>query len=174
MCKSARSALLALLFTVLLIAQPTLQGYKGEINVTPDDYTKAIACLLAEREERSNGVNGMLGVLFVVRNRSKAGWFGGGWLNNMEAHNQFSSMTIKGDAMTVYYPDPRDPAFQKVMQLVDDIYDDNLQDLTNGALYYADLTSPAFVKDGWFDRNIVQDSNGHPRCAQIGTTTYFK
>lgn len=142
--------------------------------MTIADYEKALASLLAWREERSNGTNGMLGVLYVVRNRAKAGWNSGNWSKNIEAHNQFSSMTIAGDSQTVLYPDPRDPQFLQVLQLVDSVYDDSRPDnLTNGALYYADMGSPSYNKGGWFDRNVVQ-SPAHPRCAQIGTTTYFK
>lgn len=142
--------------------------------MTNEDYVKAIACLLAEREERSNGTNGILGVLFVLRNRVRAGWFKGEWMSNITAKNQFSSMTVLGDPMTVWYQDPREPAFQKVLQLVDQVFDGTLQDMTAGALYYADLNSKGFVKDGWYDRNIVQQPAVHPRVATIGTTTYFK
>lgn len=142
--------------------------------MTVADFEKALGALLAWREERSNGVNGMLAVLFVVRNRAKAGWNQGSWSKIIEAHNQFSSMSVVGDSQTVAYPDPRDPQFLSILQLVDQVYDDTKQDaLTTGALYYADMNSPAYNKGGWFDRNIAQ-SPEHPRVAQIGTTTYFK
>ena len=141
------------------------------------DFEKALGCLLAVREERSNGVNGMLGVLFILRNRSLSDGqgFPRGWLANIEGHNQFSSMTVIGDSQTVYYPDPREPNFQRVLQLVDGVYDNSMADaLTQGALYYADLGSKAYNHGGWFDRNIVGRPDVHPRVAQIGTTTYFK
>src|SRR5258707_11113026 len=94
-------------------------------------------------------------------------------LSNIEAHNQFSSMTVVGDSQTVQYPDPREPNFQRILQLVDGVYDNSMADsLTSGALYYADLNSKAYNHGGWFDRNIV-NSAAHPRVAQIGTTTYF-
>ena len=142
--------------------------------MTVADYEKGLASLLAWREERSNGVNGMLAVLYVIRNRAKAGWGGGSWSKIMEQHNQFSSMTVLGDGQTVAYPDPRDPLYLQILQLVDTVYDDSRADnLTGGALYYADLGSPAYHKGGWFDVNIAQ-SKDHPRVATIGTTTYFK
>jgi hypothetical protein len=174
MWRIARETLLLLLLAVLLTARPTMQGYEGSITVTNDDYIKAIACMLAEREEQTNGTNGMLGVLFVLRNRANAGWFKGEWLANMTAKNQFSSMTVLGDPMTIKYQDPREPAFQKVVQMVDQVFDGTLRDITNGAMYYADLNNPTFTKDGWFQKNIIEKSDEHPRCAQIGTTTYYK
>lgn len=139
--------------------------------MTVSDFEKGLAALLAWREERSNGANGMLAVLFVVRNRAKAGWSNGDWCKIIEAHNQFSSMSVVGDSQTVLYPDVRDPAFLQILQTVDSVYDDTRQDLlTNGALYYADLSSPAYTKGGWFDRNIIAS---HARVAKIGTTDYF-
>lgn len=152
--------------------EPTLLLHK---TVTTAELEKGLACLLAWREERSNGVNGMMGVIFVLRNRAKAGWNSGSWIKNIDAKNQFSSISVIGDSQTVVYPDPRDPSFQQLMQIVDTIYDGTREDnLTNGALYYADMGSPAYNKGGWFDRNIAQNPTEHPRCAQIGTTTYFK
>lgn len=143
--------------------------------MTVADFEMAIASLLSWREERSNGINGMLGVLFVVRNRLKALWNGGDWCKIIAAHNQFSSMSVLGDSQTVAYPDVRDPSFLQLLQTVDSVYDDSRKDvLTNGALYYADMASPGYTKGGWFDRVIVGDPAKHPRAAQIGTTTYFK
>lgn len=143
--------------------------------MTVADFECAIASLLAWREERSNGVNGMLGVLFVVRNRAKAGWGQGDWGKVIEQHNQFSSISVVGNPGTVAYPDVRDPAFLQILQLVESVYDGSRDDLlTNGALYYADMGSTGYDKGGWFDRNIAGDPEQHPRVAQIGTTTYFK
>ena len=140
------------------------------------DFLNSLAALLAWREENINGVNGMLGVLFVLRNRLKAGWSGGDIQAIMEGHNQFSSMSILGDGQTVHYPDVRNPDFQKILQYVDAVFDLNnpMPDtLTNGALYYSDLNSSGFQKGGWFDRVILSNPTRFPRTATIGSTTYF-
>jgi hypothetical protein len=116
----------------------------------------------------------MLAVIFVIKNRAKANWLGGDIHKIITEKNQFDSVVRIGDPNTVEYPDPRDPTFQKVCQYVDGILDGTTADnLTSGSLYYADLNSPGYTKDGWFDRNIVQ-SPDHPRLATIGTTSYFK
>jgi hypothetical protein len=65
------------------------------------------------------------------------------------------------------------PQFLGVLQLVDSVYDDMPDNLTDGALYYANMGSPGYSKAGWFDRNIVK-SVEHPKLTQIGTTSYFK
>jgi hypothetical protein len=139
-------------------------------------FLNAIAALLAWREEAINGINGQLGVLFVLRNRLKAGWSHGDFGQIMEGHNQFSSMSVVGDGQTVHYPDVREPSFNKILQYVDSVFDpDNpLADtLTNGAVYYADLNSPGFQKGGWFDRVILSNPTRFPVVAKIGSTTYF-
>jgi Cell Wall Hydrolase len=142
--------------------------------MTSENYIKSLACLLAWREEASNGVNGMLAVLFVVANRAKADWEMGDWNKIITAHNQFSSMSVSGDGQLVHYPDPHDTNFNKVLQFVDGIYDGSLQDnLTSGSVYYADLTSPGYQKGGWFDRVILGNPNRFPSVAKVGTTTYF-
>jgi hypothetical protein len=116
----------------------------------------------------------MLAVLFVVRNRSKAGWSQGSWTQIIESHNQFSSISVVGNSQTVLYPDPRDPDFISVMQLVDSVYDGTRADnLTDGALYYADI-GRGITLGGWFEKNIINDPTNHPRTAQVGTTTFFK
>src|ERR1700693_4688698 len=93
-----------------------------EILMQGQQFLNAVAALLAWREENRNGVNGMLGVLFVVRKRQQAGWNHGDLGAVMESHNQFSSMSVLGDGQTVHYPDVRDPSFQKILEYVDAVF----------------------------------------------------
>lgn len=141
--------------------------------MTDKDFIKSLAALTAWREENENGLNGMLGVLFVIRRRAEK-WYSGDWAKAIEAHGQFSSMSILGDGQTVKYPDVREPVFAKLLSWMDSMYDGTAEDkLTQGAFYYSDLSSPAYVKDGWFDRVIVAYPETHPRVAVVGSTTYF-
>jgi hypothetical protein len=143
-----------------------------------EDFEKAIVALECWREMRSDGVNGMLSVAFVLRNRAKAGWFHGSIYDNAIAKNQFSSMTVKGDPNTVRFPDDpvhpdtREPQFQAFLQLIDGVFDDSKLDyITSGALYYAVVSDSTSV---WFVTNILSDPINHPRVAQMGQTTFFK
>lgn len=150
--------------------------------MTVAEFEKSLACLTCWREEAMNGASGMLAVLFLLRARVKAGaagdpdwkWCQGSWTKVIEGHNQFSSMSVIGDGQLTKYPDPRDPAFIQVMQYIDSVYDDTRKDnLTDGALYYADI-GRGITPGGWFERNIIGRPDLHPRTAQVGTTTYFK
>lgn len=139
-----------------------------------EDFAKALACLVSWREERANKLNGMMGVLFLLRNRVKAGWFHGDWVLNITAKNQFSSMSRIGDSQTVEYPDPRDPEWQALLQNVEPIFSGEAVDnLTAGALYYCD-PGPGITPGGWFAREIIGKPDEHPQVAKIGTTLYFK
>lgn len=136
------------------------------------DFEKAIVALACWREMRGEGVNGMLSVAFVLRNRAKAGWFHGSIYENVIAHNQFSSMTVEGDHNTDEFPDTREPQFQTLLQLLDEVFDDSrIDNLTNGALYYAVIQDST---SGWFKHNILDKPDEHPRVAQLGKTTFFK
>jgi hypothetical protein len=109
----------------------------------------------------------MTAVGLVVRNRVMAGWNGGDWCAVMEAHQKFSGTTDLVD--TIRWPDVRDPRFQAVLLKVDSIYDGTAPDITNGALYYANL---AFANSQWFLTNIVQNP-AHPRLGTVGQQTFF-
>lgn len=139
-----------------------------------NSYVLSLAALTAWREERSNGINGMLAVMFVIKNRSNAKWEGGDVWKIITAKNQFDSIIRLGDPETVLYPEPTDQLFVKACQYVDGVFNGSFTDsLTQGSLYYADLASPGYNKLGWFQKNIVESPN-HPRLSTIGTTSYFK
>jgi hypothetical protein len=138
------------------------------------NYVLSLAVLTAFREERSNGLNGVLAVMFVIKNRANANWNNGDVYRIITAKNQFDSIVRIGDSQTVFYPDPTDPVFIKACQYADGILDGTTADnLTSGAKYYADMNSPGYTKDGWFAKNIVE-SPDHPRTTTIGSTSYFK
>jgi hypothetical protein len=142
--------------------------------MTPNDYVLTLASLTSWREERGNGLNGCLGVLFVIKNRAKANWELGDVYKILTAANQFDSMTHKGDPNTVLYPNPDDPIFSKLVQYVDGVLDGSIQDtLTQGAVYYADISSPYFNQTGWFAKTILANPTRFPSVAKIGTTSYY-
>jgi hypothetical protein len=142
--------------------------------VLSQDYEKGIVALTCWREMRGELAPGMISVAQVLYNRAKAGWHNSSMYENAIATNQFSSMTIKGDANTVQFPDSREPEFVKLLQFVDGLYSEGGAfpvDLTNGALYYAVLADSTST---WFFNNIASRPDIHPRTAVIGKTTFFK
>lgn len=150
---------------------PAFQKISQNENITAQDFEKAIVCLCGWREDREELSTGMLAIVSVITNRSKAGWFGGNQYSNVVAKDQFSSMTIPDDPQLNKYPQEDDVEFGKVLANIDRVYDGTIQDRTNGALYYANLK---YVTSGWFLDNIVRNVKEHPVCASIGRTTFFK
>jgi hypothetical protein len=109
----------------------------------------------------------MLAIAFVLRNRVQAGWHGGSWLEVID--NAPNTLGTKyGDSPAI---DVRDVPFRKVLQDIDDIYHGITEDeLTEGALYYAELTK---VNCDWFRENILADLDSHPRLSTVGPVTFF-
>ena len=117
--------------------------------MTGADFERACAALYAWREARKEGFNGMLGVLFVLRNRAQAGWNDGNWLKIMEDMETSEPWS---------FPDTREPTFQRLLQWVDGVYDGTTEDkITNGALYHY---NPILA--------------GIERCAVVGGMLFYK
>lgn len=136
-------------------------------------FEKMEAALCAWREMRGEFYEGMLAVLFVLRNRMRAGWFGSSLHRNVTEKNQFSSMTVKGDPDTVEYPTGQELLagdFAEILLDFDNVFAGNLSDTTHGAMYYAvedESTSE------WYRNNIINNP-AHPVALQIGKTTFRK
>lgn len=143
---------------------------------TFSDFEKSIVALTCLREMRGEGMNAMLAVAFVLRNRAKAGWFRGSAYLNAVAAKQFSSMSVVGDPNTIWYPsEPNDPSLIQLLQLMDEVFDpDNprVDNISNGALYY--WVPEHSTPNGWFATHVANNETEHPRCAVIGKTIFYK
>jgi|SRR5882762_8468305 len=149
---------------------PEFQKHLVEHAVTSQDYEISIVCLCCWREMRSQLYAGMIAVAHVINNRSKKGWHHGNQYMNVIAVNQFSSMSVPSDLQLNKYPLENDVEFGKLLENIQDLFDNNLIDKTDGSLYYAVLQDST---SGWFFKNIVNNPE-HPRLATIGRTTFFQ
>jgi hypothetical protein len=119
-----------------------------------------------EEAQRHGGINNMLAVLHVLRNRVMAGW--GDWAE---------VTTSAGDKRGTIYPPGEAPNLKAnnvriVLNRVDEIYSrTDLVDLTGNALFYMDQNLP--VVD-WFKREVLDRPEDHPRCCHIGPVWFFK
>lgn len=129
-----------------------------------DSFIKAQAALLAWRDGHRNGVNGMLGVLFVVRRQTKL--CGDNWMQIIRNRTDCEHE----------WPDVRDPEFQTLLQLVDSVYDGTKTDkLTNEATSYAETGTPDNIC-------IIRQPQVYTafhveslcRVAQIGTLEFYR
>jgi len=132
----------------------------------------------------SDGLNGMLGVAFVIRNRIRAGWWNGDWSEVLSHHKDYS---CRIENMPDIIPDPRNHSFSRFLMQVDGIFsgatDDFVTIKPSGevnylfkeqrppvALYYArlnEITNEKFMND------IPRRPDLHPLIAQVGGLSFF-
>lgn len=149
---------------------PVFQKYLIDEKSTPQLFEQAVVALCCWREDREDLYPGMIAIGQVINNRAKAGWHHGNLYSNVIAEDQFSSMTFPHDLQLDKYPLESELEYEKLLANLDNLYENELIDKTDGALYYADLR---YVTSGWFLREIIQNSQEHERLAVIGRTTFF-
>lgn len=131
-----------------------------------DTFTRAkIAEFAIEEGARYGGVNNMLGVAQVLRNRVFAGW--GDWLE--------VAQTAPAKRAVIYPPDIpniRTGNVRVFLNRLDELYTSEIsEDLTGGALFYLD---PAYPIVPWFKTEVLDKPDDHPRTAHIGPVWFFK
>lgn len=148
--------------------------------MTPENFIKAKLADYAWAEAfDQGGVNGMLAVACVLRNRQRKGWWGGDWMaviNNAKDAAPYES--------TWPEPDLSRGDFRTVLQEIDDIYlgmyrddltgrDERDPKRKDGGLYYMNITAEGRTPRRWFEEKILADSKNHPRIAQVGMLYIF-
>lgn len=134
--------------------------------MTLDTYIRAQMARFAIREGHEyGGVNNMLAVAHVLRNRVFAGW--GDWLEVVtRAHEK------RANIYTPPIPNIRSSNVRIVLNRVDDIYSRaDVNDLSGGAMFYADLGRPLAP---WFEKEVLGRPEDHPRSSHVGPVFFFK
>lgn len=129
-------------------------------------YTRAqMAKFAIEEGQRYGGVNNMLAVLHVLRNRVFRGW--GTWQNVVDKAPEYRGNLPAGLNINLESSDVR-----ILLTRVDEIHTSaDVTDLVGGALFYADANAP--MQD-WFQREIIGHPEDHPRVAHVGPVWFFK
>lgn len=152
---------------------------RGSLVVQGSDFIKAQLARRAWLDGADEGLNGMMAVCFTYRNRQRAGWFGGNWVEILSNHRDASSHSEQ-DAETI--PDPRVYSFQCLLQEIDGIFSGARQDdITVAqqtvlakppapALYYGRLDK---ITNDWFLNEISRRPDVHPRVSQVGMMFFF-
>lgn len=141
--------------------------------MTYENYVKArLMDFVIGEAYASGGVEPMLAVAQVLKNRVDAGWSGGDWVRVIESAPEYRG-TVQPDLKT--HIDPRDGNFRELMRRIDDVYygtaeDDNVNNHTGKSLYYAELHN---INRDWFSDRILSDLDSHKRIASVGQLTFF-
>ena len=120
----------------------------------------------------SGGLEPMLAVAQVLKNRVDAGWMGGDWVRVIERAPEYRG-TVQPDVRT--HLNPREGTFRELLRRIDDIYhgtagDDVLRNDSGIPLFYAELHN---INREWFREQILSDRESHPRLASAGQLTFF-
>jgi hypothetical protein len=139
--------------------------------MTIDQLQRAHLLLFAHREASASGsIDAMKAVCYIVRNRVRAGWHDGSWIDVIENADDVAGNEPAARATLDVYS----RTFQMLMQSVDDIYyssaSDPVEAAVDEALYYQFADRPMRT---WFTENILRHPQQHARRAHIGTLVLF-
>jgi hypothetical protein len=129
-----------------------------------DDYIKAKLVELGWRFTQYYGNGGHIAgqiVMGCIANRVRAGW--GSWLQMLDGVEQFMAENV---VPPLKHPSVWDPAFIKLLHVVDGIYDGSIPNPAKDGFYWADLGK---IDRVWFLEKIVQakDGEGMPRHKRV-------
>lgn len=141
--------------------------------MTFESYVKArMLDFVVVEAYASGGLEPMLAVAQVLKNRVDAGWQGGDWIRVIESAPEYRG-TVQPEMHT--HLDPRDGTFRELMRRIDEVYfgtaeDDNVNNGLGKSLYYAELHN---INRDWFQTHILDEIEDHPRLAVVGQLTFF-
>ena len=123
-----------------------------EISELQSRYDCALLALVLWREARGEPVEAKRAVAWVIRNRVlRPSWWGKTWSEVITKRWQFTSMTGRGDANLLKWPDERDTAWQACLEVAAAVQVGQGTDPTQGATHYfdrsLDATPPAWAGD---------------------------
>jgi hypothetical protein len=136
-----------------------------------ETYTRGqIARFAIEEGARHGGVNNMVAIAQVIRNRVFAGW--GDWLEVVTRAPEKRAMEYPQESAHLMISTLRTSNVRLFLNRLDEIYTrSDLEDLTGGALFYMD---PSYTLAKWFEEEVLKRPEDHQRCAHIGPIWFFK
>lgn len=149
-----------------------MQGF----NPIPYDQLsdEELLALCLYREAEGESYLGKRAVAHVIDNRAKNMDNSGDWPHSIKGvilqHRAFSSFNLENPRAHVWLD--YSPSCQDCLEIADMVIRGMDADLTNGAVYYANLQQ--ISAGAWFDRVIVKQPDKHPQTIQIGKHTFFR
>lgn len=133
----------------------------------------------------------MLACAFAIRDRVRAGFYGGSWTEVLSHHDEWSSIPPANPSAL---PDPNNYAVRSLLQQIDGVFSgsqpnnitlsqdpianafvftDGHRSLSTAAqppLYYGRLDQ---ISNPWFLEEICHKPEQHKRVSQVGMLTFF-
>ena len=146
--------------------------------MTGDTFIKgqlALVCWRTAPETARNALNVLKAIGLIQRNRARAGWMGGDWLQVLRQDPMYSAYSAVVAGKTRLpdgleeWPDLRNDIFQRFLWEVDKIYSgEAADDLTEGGLYWGETHR---IDRPWFLEKIVR---GQVAVAQVGQISIWR
>lgn len=128
--------------------------------MTSREFNLAALALAAWQEGADSSVEVMICIARTIWNLAQRDEIG--VLDAIDRHRNLHGLLDEDNHPN---PDERDPKFTKLLQRIDEIGSQYSDDLTNGAIYYADLSSPS---------QIAKEIAKNESCAVAGRLHFFK
>jgi hypothetical protein len=145
--------------------------------MTRQGLEKSLLFLQAWREAGHFGEQGMNAVAFALRNRQRAGWENGSWMQIIENCNR---LRYNDAEPNTGYPDLRDPTISRFLARIDGIYDGSTPDTITSCThpidgvrtgkYWCELDK---VTNEKFLLVIVRNPTAHPKTSTVTGLTFF-
>lgn len=139
--------------------------------MTLDQFQRAQLVTFAHQEAAHTGsLHAMKAVCYIVRNRVRAGWHDGQWIEAIQkADESAGNQPYPAQRIDVY-----SRIFQILLNAIDDIYfsaaSDDVERVVDKALYYQFVDRPLREE---FTETILRHPESHPRRAVIGSMILF-
>jgi hypothetical protein len=131
-----------------------------------DDFVKGQLVLVSWRYAHEyGGPKPAQMIMSCIANRVKCGQ--GSWLEVIERIPKYAAELVQPQG----FPSIWDQVLTRLLHEVESIYDGSGKDLTNGALYWADLRN---IETEWFRDKILKNPTQHPRVADFNSLTFFR
>ena len=145
--------------------------------MTSEMFEKSQLFLAAWREAGHLGEQSMSAVAFAIRNRQRAGFENGSWLQVIQYINRIRYNNAEPN---LGLPDLRDPIIHRFLARIDGIWDGSTPDTFTSSIhpaegprsgkYWCELDK---ITNERFLLAIVRNPSAHPKTSTVGSLTFF-
>lgn len=142
--------------------------------MTLNDLQKAALVLFAAKEAGNTGsLAAMKGICYAIRNRVRAGWHDGSWIDVIENANDYAGnpATDRPRILTL-----NDRGLQMLARDIDALFysggmEDEVAESFKTVLYWQHIDR---MSTPWFFENIIRNPQEHRRAVLVGTIAFFE
>lgn len=133
-----------------------------------DDYQRSLLVLESWRQTIEYGGHmAACMVMSALGNRVRLGW--GSWAEIIQRIPNYSA--LKEQPNREMFPSIWEPNFVRLLHEVESSFDGSGTDYAKGGLYWCDSRH---IERDWFQTNILDKKEDHPRVAEMNSLMFFR